>query len=299
MKPYFASMLLLLSLVFFSCEKTITVTPPVYNTKVSIQSMLEPDSLPIVYFNRTVPYFSSQVNLADLVIRNASIQISNGSLIDVLKLDSVYDKIYCEYNFYYKGSVPIQLNQNYSLTITDGNNSYTATTSTVGLTKAIIDSITYTSAYNDFYGEHEGVITYFEDVGSHPNYYRYQMDRYVDTATKKAETKIASRCLGSDSVAVQELGRSVYSNTGQEGQQIKIVIEPAYSHKAGTKGIIYIQTIDKNAFDFFDQLDQQKLAQFNPFVEPVFLREGQFGSKAIGYFSAMRKSNPSLYQYPE
>lgn len=29
------------------------------------------------------------------------------------------------------------------------------------------------------------------------------------------------------------------------------------------------------------------MAQFNPFVEPVFLRDGQFGSKAVGYFSAM------------
>ena len=64
-------------------------------------------------------------------------------------------------------------------------------------------------------------------------------------------------------------------------------------------GIIYIQTIDKIAFDFFDQLDKQKLAQFNPLVEQLFLRDGQFGKKAVGYFSAMVKSNPALYIFIE
>ena len=102
-----------------------------------------------------------------------------------------------------------------------------------------------------------------------------------------------------DSALVHELGRSVYTDLGQTGKQIKIVIEPAYTHKQGTKGIVFIQTIGKDAYDFFDQLDKQKLAQFNPFVEPVFLRDGQFGSRAIGYFSAMVKSNPVSYLFPE
>jgi hypothetical protein len=125
------------------------------------------------------------------------------------------------------------------------------------------------------------------------------MVRYVDTTTQKASEKIVSLCLGRDSVRVTEIGRSVYSDVGQPGSQLKIVIEPAYSHKKGTHGLISIQTIDKNAFDFFDQLDKQKLAQFNPFVEPIFLKDGQFGNKAVGYFSTMVKSNPVAYIFPE
>ena len=69
-----------------------------------------------------------------------------------------------------------------------------------------------------------------------------------------------------DSALVHELGRSVYTDFGQTGKQIKVVIEPAYTHKRGTKGIVFIQTIGKDAYDSFDQLDKQKLAQFNPFV---------------------------------
>lgn len=287
------------AILFLSCEKTITITPPSYTGKVSIQSMLEPASIPIVYFNRTVPYFDKKVSFADLVVRNAMVKISDGVSSDVLKLDSTYDKIYCQYNYYYKGYTPVQLNKTYTLTINSGTDTYTATATTANLSKATIDSTSFTPVFNDLYGEHEGVIVYFKDIPSQTDYYRYEMERYVDTATKLASQKIASVCLGRDSIKVDELGRSVYNDAGQNGQQFKIVIEPAYSHKPGTKGLIYIQTTDKNAFDFFDQLDKQKLAQFNPFVEPVFLRDGQFGSKAIGYFSAMVKSNSVVYIYPE
>jgi Domain of unknown function (DUF4249) len=294
--------LLIISLAFYSCEKSITIKPPTYFGKVSIQSMLEPDSLPVVYFNRTIPYFGNEISLGSLVIRNAVIKITSGSGTDLLHFDSLYSRTFCQYDYFYKGNIPIQLNMNYTLTVISGADSYSATASTA-ISKATIDSTAYTPSFNDLYGEHEGVIVYFKDLPSQVNYYRYEMVRYVDTSTQLAGPKLpASACLDrtrKDSTLVHELGRSVYSDLGQPGQQIKIVIEPAYTHKEGTKGTIYIQTIDKNAYDFFDQLDKQKLAQFNPFVEPVFLRDGQFGPKVIGYFSAMVKSNPVQYIFPE
>jgi hypothetical protein len=295
-------LLLILCITFFSCEKVITIKAPTYLGKVSIQGMIEPDSLPIIYFNRTVPYFGSDISLGSLVIRNAVVKISGSGGTDILRFDSVFSKTYCQYDYFYKGSILIQLNKIYTLTIINGADTYTATANT-DLTKATIDSTSFTPTFNDLYGEHEGVIVYFKDLSSQANYYRYEMARFVDTATQQAGPKLpASRCLDltrKDSTLVHELGRSVYSDIGQSGQQIKIVIEPAYTHKNGTKGNIYIQSIDKNAFDFFDQLDKQKLGQFNPFVEPVFLRDGQFGNKAIGYFSAMLKSNPAAYIFPE
>lgn len=299
MRSYLNVIILLVAISVFSCEKVITITPPPYQSRLSIQSMLEPDSLPIVYFNKTVPYFDQKVSFSDLVIRNAVIKISDGAIEDTLKMDSVYDKIYCQFNYYYKGNKPIKPNTTYTLRIADGIDSYSANTSTANLSKAVVDSVGYVQTFKDLYGEHEGVIVYFTDVPTQTNYYRYEMLRYVDTTTKRASEKIVSPCLGRDSVRTIEIGRSVYNDAGQNGQLIKIVIEPAYSHKLGTKGIISIQSIDKNAYDFFDQLDKQKLAQFNPFVEPVFLRDGQFGSKAVGYFSAQIKSNPFTFIYPE
>jgi hypothetical protein len=260
--------------------------------------MLEADSLPKVYFNQTVPYFDKKVSFQDLVIRNAQIKIKSTAGTDSLHIDSSYDRLYCQYNYFYKGNVPVQHNLSYTLTITSGADIFTATAQT-GQQASTIDSVSYTPSFNDLYGEHEGVITYFTDVPTQVNYYRYEMVRPIDTSTQLANANIASTCLGRDTIIADEIGRSVYVDEGLSGQQIKIVIEPAYSHKPGTPGKVYIQSIDKNAYEFFDQLDKQKLAQFNPFVEPVFLRDGQFGPKAIGYFSAMQKSSPVSFIYPE
>jgi hypothetical protein len=298
MKKIFLTSIIIMGCVLFSCEKTITVNAPPYTPRVSIQCMLEPDSIPVVYFSRTVPYFDTILNFTDLVIRNAQIKIQSSIGTDNFKLDSVFDPIYCQYKFYYKGNTPVQLNNTYTLTIVNSSDTYTATCET-NQPKTIIDSTGYTPEFSDIYGGHEGVIVYFKDISGQTNYYRYEMKRYVDSADEFAGPKLHASCLGEDSVAVDELGRSVYNDEGQSGKEIKIVIEPAYTHSLGTTGTVYVQTIDKNAYDFFDQLDRQKLAQFNPFVEPVFIKDGQFGSKAIGYFSSMVKSDPVAFAFPE
>jgi Domain of unknown function (DUF4249) len=298
MKKYNFIILIFLSICYSACEKVITISPPPYVSKPSIQAMLEPDSIAKVYFNNTVPFFDKKVSFQDLIIRNAQVKIQSSLGTDSLKLDSVYNNIYCQYDYFYKSNLPIQNNRVYTLTIKSGVDFFTATAQT-NQAAAIIDSVAFTPIFKDLYGEHEGVITYFKDVPNQTNFYRYEMIRYLDTSIKLAGNKTILFCLGNDSVKTNELGRSVYADEGQNGQQIKVVVEPAYTHKQGIKGIVYMQSMDKNAYDFFDQLDRQKLAQFNPFVEPVFLRDGQFGNKAIGYFSAMKKSNPFVFIYPE
>lgn len=77
------------------------------------------------------------------------------------------------------------------------------------------------------------------------------------------------------------------------------VFEPNFSHKNKDNAYIRLQTVDKNIYNFFDNLDRQKLAQYNPFVEPVFIVPGQFGDKAIGVFGAYAVSDPVLFIYPE
>ncbi|MET4082625.1 hypothetical protein ABIB40_002585 [Pedobacter sp. UYP30] len=294
-----ALLLAVISIGFIlACQKTITVKPLLYNDKVSIQCFIEPDSVPILYFNKTVPYFGKDIKKNQLIVRNAQIKIIGGNSADLLTLDSLFDKIDCQYNYFYKGQQKIQANQSYQLNILSGGKTYTAN-ATTNLSAPLIDSVSYVANYSDIYGEHEGVIVYFEDVSNQTNFYRYEMKRSADTTTKKAEAPIVSTCLGNDSIRVSEMGRAVFNDIGNEDKQIKIVIEPAYSHKKGTTGDIYIQSFDKSAYDFFAQLDRQKLAQFNPFVEPVFLQPGQFGNTAVGFFAAKKNSSKVKFVYPE
>ena len=288
----------LVIVLHYSCKKNITVTPPPYTNKVSIQCFIEADSIPILYFNRTVGYFDGAIKRNQLVIRDAIMKIQSASATDTLTIDSVFDRLDCQYNYFYKGKKTILNNATYNLVIISAVDTYRATAST-DIIPCIIDSVAYTSKFSDVNGEHEGVIVYFKDNSLKDNFYRYELVRFIDTATKKAEQPIVSSCLGKDSMLTIEIGRADLTNIGLQGQQIKVVVEPAYSHKASTSGYIYMQAIDKNAYDFFNQLDQQKLAANNPFVEPVFIKPGQFGSTAIGFFSAKKNSQPYLFTYQE
>ncbi|MDF2434360.1 MAG: hypothetical protein JWP44_3991 [Mucilaginibacter sp.] len=300
MKKYTLSFFSIIILItaFYACQKNITVSPPPYTNKVSIQCLIEADSVPVLYLNETVPYFDSAIKKNQLVIRNAQVSISSAAGSDMLILDSLFDKIDCQYNYFYRGKVKILANTTYQLNIVSGIYTFKASAAT-DMIPPVIDSVTYTAKFNDINGEHEGVIVYFKDNGTQTNFYRYELLRYVNINTKKAESPIVSACLGKDSILTHEIGRAVFNDVGLQGQQIKIVAEPAYSHSKGTKGQIYMQAIDKSAYDFFNQLDQQKIASANPFVEPVFLKPGQFGDQAIGFFSAKKNSAAYAFTYPE
>ena len=298
MRKLFSILPLTVIFFFSSCQKDIVVPQPPYDSRVSIQGLIEPDSIPVIYFNKTVPYFSNSTNTADLVIRYATIKITSSSGTDVLTLDSILNRVNCKYIYFYKGAVPIQWNTTYVLSINSGTETYTATTSTA-LTPVSIDSVSYTSTFKDIYGEHEGVIVYFKDTPSQTNYYHYEMLRPVDANTKYREVPLVSPCLGTDTIIVTELGRSVYNDQNVDGQQIKIVVEPAYSHRQGLICYVRMQTIDKAVYVFYDQLDKQKLSQLNPFVEPVFLKDGQFGKRAVGFFGCKTLSAKAKFIFPE
>jgi hypothetical protein len=293
--------IIILSILFLTgCEQVITLPQPDYTTKITIQGIVEPDSFPIVYLNRTSPFLSATTQTGDLVVRNADVRIKEANTTDILKIDSVYDKIYCQWEYFYKGSIRSSWNRTYQLEILSDGQMYSASAQT-NLKKAVIDSVAYTTAFNDVYGEHEGVIVHFKDAANSTDYYRYEQRRSVDTTMKHASIKLSftNGCIGKDTISILEQGRSVYNDQNLDGQSLKIVVEPAYSHRQGLKTQVRMQAIDKAMYDFYDQLDKQKLAQYNPFVEPVFFKVGQFGEKAIGFFGSRTRSEPVLFVFPE
>ncbi len=298
MKKILSSLLLAAVCFIIGCQKEIILSQPPYTSRPSIQGLIEPDSIPIIYFNRTIPFFTGSTNTGSLVIRNAIVELTSVNGTDIFYLDSTYDRILCKYFYFYKGTTPILWNTTYNLSITDSVENYTATTTTA-ISPSTIDSITYTSAFTDIYGEHEGVIVYLKDVPSQVNYYRYEMVRIITDSTKYREINLSSYCIGLDTITITELGRSVYSDQNIDGQEIIIIVEPAYSHYEGLETLVRIQTIDKAAYDFYDQLDKQKLGILNPFVEPTFLKDGQFGNKAIGFFGCKTHSPPLAFVFPE
>jgi hypothetical protein len=80
------SIILLLCIFLASCEKNIDILPPAYESKISIQCMLTPDSFPKLYLGKSVPYFNYAVLPKELFLANPR-QI---------------DKALKEYKLYYK-----------------------------------------------------------------------------------------------------------------------------------------------------------------------------------------------------
>jgi hypothetical protein len=279
-----------------SCEKTIAIKQLPYESKLSIQCLITPNQKPLLYINRTVPYFDPKVNTRELTIDNAAVKLNDGNADFSLQFDSLYNYHFCRYDYFYKGRQNIQPGKTYTLTINYNGKTYAARATTDQLTVPVT-STAYVQVFKDLYGEHEGVIIGYTDRPGAENYYRYQMGRIIDSSVKSVGG-VKSNCTFGQQYYVQEIGRTIYSDKNVDGLALTFTFEPTYSHKKGDSAYISLQSVDKNIFSFYDNLDKQKLAQYNPFVEPVFIVPGQF-KDAIGVFGAYAVSDSVLFVYPE
>lgn len=298
MKKYtFLSIILIAFYGLVACDSTISVTPLPYESKLSIQCLITPNEKPVLYLYQTVPYFDPKVSLKQLFIPKAKIVLSSILGNETLLPDSSFNIIRCEYDYFYSGKNPIKVNTQYSLLITYNGVEYSAT-ATTNQTIVGINQITYLPLFSDVYGEHEGIKVDFKDKLGITNFYRYEMSRVIKDTIFKAETQYSPCTVGKTNF-VREVGRSVYPDKNLDGETITFTFEPTYKHKLNQVGYIKLQSVDKSIYEFYDNLDRQKLAQFNPFVEPVFIKPGQFGSKAIGVFGAYVLSDSVRFVFPE
>ena len=123
------------------------------------------------------------------------------------------------------------------------------------------------------------------------------MSRMIDSSVKSVDA-VKSSCTFGQKYYVKETGRTIYPDKNVEGLALTFTFEPNFSHKLNDTAYIRLQAVDKNIYNFYDNLDRQKLAQYNPFVEPVFIAPGQF-KDAIGVFGAYAVSDSVRFIYPE
>ena len=231
-------------------------------------------------------------------MKGATVTITSNSIVDNLIMDSTFDNFRCRWVPFYRGTIPVTIGQTYNLSVTYAGKTYLAVT-TIDQPKVNITSTSYVSSFHDVYGDHEGVIVNFIDPPGSANYYRYQMNRMIDSSVYGASYLgvVHSTCTNGAFFFVSELGRAVYNDKNVDGQPIQFVVEPAFQHQQDDTGYVFIQSLDKNAAEFYENLDQQKLSQFNPFIEPVFLHTKIDG--CIGIFGSSVLSDSVLFVYPE
>ncbi|MDQ2719872.1 MAG: DUF4249 domain-containing protein [Bacteroidota bacterium] len=282
--------------IIISCEKTITVKQQPYQSKLSIQGLITPNQSPRIFINKTVPYFDPKVNARELTVDNANVTLNDGTSTFTLSFDSGYNYHYCHYDYFYSGLQNIRANTTYTLTIIFNGTTYSAQAIT-NQSMVAITSLSYVQKFKDLYGEHEGIIVGYNDKPGEENYYRYEMGRMIDSSVKSVDA-VKSSCTFGEKYYVKEIGRTVYADKNVDGKSLTFTFEPNYSHKKSDSTHIKMESVDKNIFNFYDNFDRQKLAQYNPFVEPVFINPGQF-TNAIGVFGAYAISDSVLFVYPE
>jgi hypothetical protein len=283
--------------ILTACEKEITIKQLPYDSVLSIQCLITPGDYPKLYLNRTVPYLEPQKSDRDLFVKNAKAIINGGTEQINFKPDSVLDEFYGRFSYFYKGDKKIEADKEYTLEIQADGKIYTAGASST-IHPAKLDSVTYVQTFKDIYGEHEGIVFYLNDNPNEKNFYRYEMHREIDSTTYGLGKIKSPYLTGVQKARVAEIGRTIYSDESFNGGTFSFVIEPVFKHKDGDEAWVLLQTCDQNLFNFFDELDKQKLAQLNPFVEPVFLKTTQF-ENAIGVFGCYAVSDSIKFVYPE
>ncbi|HEX9649208.1 MAG TPA: hypothetical protein VGA21_01495, partial [Cyclobacteriaceae bacterium] len=131
------------------------------------------------------------------------------------------------------------------------------------------------------------------------DFYRYQMNRMIDRNTHHVDVLevIVNDCVAEGELfRVTDLGRSVFNDENVDGLKLQLFIEVAFEYVKGDSAWVFLQSLDKNAATFYRELDEQLLARYNPFVEPVFIKS-KIGD-AIGVFGSAVRSDSILLIYP-
>jgi hypothetical protein len=299
MKKIKCLLIALIATLIIACEKDISIDFSAnHKESVFIEGMLYPNKTPQIFISKSHSFFSPKVSPQEVFARGATLTISSGSTVDVLVADSIFNKFRCRWEPYYQGKIAVEQGKTYTLNISFEGKTYTAST-TISQKAVKIDKIEYTPDFVDSYGSHDGMIIDITDHAGTQDYYRFQMNRLIDTSVHHAhvlDVFINTCAAKGELFPVKDIGRIVFTDENADGKTIKMPIEVAYEYEKGDKGWVFIQSLDKNSAEFYKDLDDQLQAIQNPFVEPVFIKSKIKG--AVGVFGSAVLSDSVLFIYP-
>ena len=282
------------------CEQVIDIKPSSdFSGTLVIEGLLVAEEYPEIYLNKAVPFFQENVTPQQVFARGAKVTILESNEAEILTADSTFDQFRCRWVPYYKGKRKAQFGKTYDLVVEFNGRTYTAST-TIDQAKPTIQQITYTPEFYDIYGGHDGVNIILADPIGAGDFYRFQMNRRIDNTRAHAHILdvIQSTCTSGEKFWVTDLGRTIYSDEGNDGQELDLLIEVSFEYLEGDSAWVSMQSLDDRSAAFYKELDDQLVSILNPFVEPVFLKS-QIEGGAIGYFGSAVLSDSVLFIYPQ
>lgn len=291
---------LLVILIISSCYKEVTIGEQLdHEPKLYIECILYPGETPVLYLSQSHPFFGEKVTPQQTFVRNATVEISSDDWHETLRIDSTFDKFRCRWTPHYAGNNSIEQNKTYHLKVTHQGNTYNATTS-IDQAKVNLDSVIYTPEFFDLYGGHDGVVLYFKDAQEEVNFYRFQMDRWIDSSRYHAHSLdlVKSDCVVEGELYLtQDYGRNIINDGANDGKQISFNAEVSFEYLEGDTATVYLLSLDTESAKFFKDLDEQLQSILNPFVEPTFIHSTIDGT--LGVFGSAVRSDPVHFVYPQ
>jgi Domain of unknown function (DUF4249) len=300
MKPIKIIIPLMFTLGLMACKKDITINfSQPHASKVFIEGMLYPGKTAQIFISKTNSFFSTKVTPQQVFAKGAVVKIMHGNIVDSLVADSSYNKFRCRWEPFYRGNIATEYGNTYRLEVIFEGNTYAAVT-TISQVPANIVSVVYSREFIDVYGSHDGVIVTVADHPATTDFYRFQMNRVIDTSIHHAHVldRFVNTCVSGpqEKFPVKDIGRIVFYDENANGQQLVMPVEVTYEYNKNDSGWIFIQSLDKNSADFYRELDEQLQAIQNPFTEPVFINTKIPG--AIGCFGSAVLSDSVRFVFP-
>jgi hypothetical protein len=283
--------LLIVSILFFSCEKDINFEPNNTSPLLVVEATIESGQPPLVILSNSMDYFSEITPeiLAASFVRNADIYISEGTNTHKLKEYALSDSSGYTLYYYTNDSSSLataifgKFNTNYQLRIVTNGKEYTATTSIPALAKKI-DSLWWKPAPNNPDTNRVVLMSRVTDPPGFGNYIRY-FTKVNDHSFFPGWASVYDDQIVDGTTYDIQVEQGVDRNYG--------VDEEDYSFfDRGDTITVKFTNIDKATYDFWRTMEFSYSSIGNPFSSPTKVLGNVKG--ALGYFGGYAVQYKSL-----
>lgn len=272
----------LATVLFSSCEKSISFTPENSDPLLVVEASIESGQAPTVILSKSVNYFSkiSPDILAGSFVRNAKVTMSNGTLTHTLKEYAVPNVN--GYTLYYYSIDSSQLqtafigafNTKYDLKIEVDGIVYTSSTTIPALTKTV-DSLWWEPAPPSVDTPYVKLMARITDPPGFGNYIRYFTKKNNEPFYPGRNSVFDDQIVDGQTYNVQ-IDRGINRNDTTEDKN-------ASYFKRGDTASFKHCNIDKATYDFWRTIEYSYASIGNPFSSPTKVL-GNISNGALGYF---------------
>ena len=243
-----------LMITLSSCEKELSLNLPDDSGELVVEGWIEQGKSPHIILSLSAPYFSfiDSSNIRDFAVLRAKVTVTDGTQTEILTLkpNSVYFPPY----YYFGTELFGEANTSYTLIIENQGKRYYSSTTIPNL--VVPDSVWFEKTNQ---GDTSGLLRLkFTDNPLINNYYRIQTkrlgkdDQFVSTLTSVISDKLFNG---------EQLTISLY-----RGESNVLELSGDHTYSVGDTIVLRFSSIDKNSYNFWHTLQENRISSANPFV---------------------------------